>query len=317
VAPGDGCWSISEAFGITQTRIEEVNKKTWGWAGCAALQPKQVICISSGSPPFPPEEPGTMCGPQVPGTTKPTDDTPWTELNQCPLKACCSNWGFCGTTAEFCTPPPAGSANGCISNCGAGIVNNDSPPSTFRKVGYFEGWNRDRPCLHMNARQIDTTAVTHVHFAFVTLNADFGISIDDKMKTQWQQFRELGSSTRKIASFGGWAFSTEPATLNRFRDATKAENRLKFAENCIAFLKSEGLDGLDFDWEYPGAPDIPGVPPGTKEHADNYLEFLKLVRERLPAGKELSIAIPASFWYLKPYPVEEIAKVVDYFVYMT
>lgn len=184
-------------------------------------------------------------------------------------------------------------------------------------MGYFEGWNRDRPCLHMNARQIDTGAVTHVHFAFVTLTADFGVSIDDKMKTHWQQFRELGSNTRKIASFGGWGFSTEPDTLHRFRDATKAENRLKFAENCIAFLKSEGLDGLDFDWEYPGAPDIPGVPPGTKEHADNYLEFLKLVRRRLPTGKELSIAIPASFWYLRPYPVEEIAKVVDYFVYMT
>ena len=60
-------------------------------------------------------------------------------------------------------------------------------------------------------------------------------------------------------------------------------------------MKEQGLDGLDFDWEYPGAPDIPGVPPGTKEEAINYLEFLKLVRSRLPTGKELSIVIPASF----------------------
>lgn len=326
VAGGDGCWSIAEAFGITQTHIENVNKKTWGWAGCSALQAEQVICLSSGSPPFPPAIPDTACGPQVPGTTKPTDNTPWNELNQCPLKACCSVWGFCGTTAEFCTPSPAdtgapGTAkpgtNGCISNCGTDIVGNGSPPSQFRKVGYFEGWNRDRPCLHMDAKQIDTSAVTHVHFAFVTLDADFGISIDANMMKQWQQFRELGSNTKKIPSFGGWAFSTEPDTLWRFRDATKPENRLKFAENCIAFMKEEGLDGLDFDWEYPGAPDIPGVPPGTKEQAINYLEFLKLVKRRLPAGKELSIAIPASFWYLKPYPLEDIAPVVDYFVYMT
>ena len=84
----------------------------------------------------------------MPGTTKPTDNTPWTELNQYPLKFCCSVWGFCGTTAEFYTPLPAdtgapGTAkpgtNGCISNCGTDIVGNDSPLSTFRKVGYFEG----------------------------------------------------------------------------------------------------------------------------------------------------------------------------------
>ncbi|POR39606.1 Uncharacterized protein TPAR_00202 [Tolypocladium paradoxum] len=326
VRPGDGCWSIAESFGITQTRIEDVNKNTWGWAGCAHLQAEQVICLSSGSPPFPAAVPGTQCGPQVPGTTKPSGNTPWNELNQCPLKSCCSVWGFCGTTAEFCTPTPAdtgapGTAkpgtNGCISNCGTKIVNNGSPPSTFRKVGYFEAWNRDRPCLWMDAKNIDTNAITHVHFAFVTLDADFGISIDEKMKKQWQQFRELGSSVKKIPSFGGWAFSTKPDTLWRFRDATKPANRLKFANNAIAFLNEQGLDGLDFDWEYPGAPDIPGVPPGTAEEATNYLEFLKLVKRRLPAGKELSIALPASFWYLKPYPVAEIAPVVDYFVYMT
>ncbi|KAM0492096.1 hypothetical protein ACHAQF_007107 [Verticillium nonalfalfae] len=321
VGSGDGCWAIADAFGITQQQIENFNKKTWGWAGCGALQAEQIICLSTGSPPFPASIPDTQCGPQVPGTTKPTDGTPWNELNQCPLKSCCSVWGYCGTTAEFCTKGtgPAGTRTaGCMSNCGMGIIGNDKAPEKFRKVGYFEGWNQNRKCLRMHARQIDLSTVTHVHFAFVNIKPDFSISIDENMKEQWQQFRELGSSVKKIPSFGGWAFSTEPDTVWRFRDATKPANRLKFATNVVAFMNDEGLDGLDFDWEYPGATDIPDVPPGTKEEANNYLEFLKLVKRRMSnTGKELSVAIPASFWYLKPYPVEEMAKVLDYFVYMT
>lgn len=42
-----------------------------------------------------------------------------------------------------------------------------------------------------------------------------------------------------------------------------------------------------------------------------------MVRARLPAGKTLSIAAPASYWYLKGFPIKEIAEVVDYIVYMT
>jgi GH18 family chitinase len=44
---------------------------------------------------------------------------------------------------------------------------------------------------------------------------------------------------------------------------------------------------------------------------------LKLVRSKLPSGKTLSIAAPASFWYLKQFPIKEIADVVDYIIYMT
>src|SRR4051812_34590021 len=71
--------------------------------------------------------------------------------------------------------------------------------------------------------------------------------------------------------------------------------------------------------EYPGEPDIPGLPAGSPEDedADNYLGFLRLVKSKLPAGKTLSIAAPASYWYLKQFPIKEISEVVDYIVYMT
>lgn len=49
----------------------------------------------------------------------------------------------------------------------------------------------------------------------------------------------------------------------------------------------------------------------------NYLFFLGEVKKLLPEGMSLSIAAPASFWYLKAFPIDKIAKIVDYIVYMT
>lgn len=103
----DGCWATGDAFGITESDIEEYNKKTWGWAGCGQMQFTQVICLSDGDPPFPPEIDGATCGPQVPSTVKPTDGTDWASLNPWPLNACSDVWGFCDITEEFCTATPA------------------------------------------------------------------------------------------------------------------------------------------------------------------------------------------------------------------
>ncbi len=93
-------------------------------------------------------------------------------------------------------------------------------------------------------------------------------------------------------------------------------NRLKFAQSVVDTVRRYNLDGVDFDWEYPSA-DIPGVPLGSPSEGPNYLAFLKTVRALLPTGVSLSIAAPASYWYLKGFPIAEMAEVLDYIVYMT
>lgn len=161
----DSCWSIANAFGITQDALESFNKNTWGWSGCSPLMNGLNICISKGTPPMPAAVAGTTCGPQVPGTKQPTDGTPIAELNPCPLNACCDVWGFCGTTADFCTKTPADNGNpgttqpgtaSCISNCGVDLVNNSQGPKVFERIGYFEAFNIERPCLFMDAANIPT-----------------------------------------------------------------------------------------------------------------------------------------------------------------
>ena len=162
VQDGDLCYIIASAHHLTPQQLEERNKNTWGWSGCDYLMAGQHICLSSGDPPMPASLPNAVCGPQVPNTPKPSHGTPLSDLNPCPLNACCDVWGQCGTSPLFCTPSSGKTGapgtskpgtNGCISNCGTTIVNNEHAPLSFIHVGYFEAWNFDRPCLHMVVRR--------------------------------------------------------------------------------------------------------------------------------------------------------------------
>jgi chitinase len=74
---------------------------------------------------------------------------------------------------------------------------------------------------------------------------------------------------------------------------------------------------VDFDWDYPGATGIPGIPDGSSADGTNYFQFLQLLRQLLPAGKTISIRAPATYQYLKGFPIAQIATVVDWIVYKT
>lgn len=143
VPKGAYCSLIASKFSLTVDDLEKFNKNTWDWMGCAAIEADFVMCTSTGSPPMPAIVPGAICGPQKNGTVRPKDMASLAKLNPCPLNACCDRWGQCGTTAEFCaaTKSPTGApgtaangTNGCISNCGTGIVNHAEPPAEFKRV---------------------------------------------------------------------------------------------------------------------------------------------------------------------------------------
>ncbi|KNB07606.1 hypothetical protein FOXG_08721 [Fusarium oxysporum f. sp. lycopersici 4287] len=322
VESGDFCNKIAAENSLKVEDIESFNKNTWGWSGCKLLFDKAVICLSKGDPPMPNSIANAECGPQKPGTKKPENGKDLADLNPCPLNACCNIWGQCGVTADFCKNTTLGApgtakpgTNGCISNCGTDIVNNKSPPSSFMSVGYFEAWNQDRPCLWMDVSELKKRSeLTHVHFSFARLTDSFEVDVSH-VSYQFNKFKKL-KGPKRILAFGGWVDSTHPTKYHILRNAVKMENRLQVAKNIVAFIKKHDLDGVDIDWEYPGAPDIPDIPKADEEDGKNYLGLLTLLKGQL-GGLSLSIAAPASFWYLKPYPINNIAKVVDYIIYMT
>ncbi|KAF6806557.1 chitinase [Colletotrichum plurivorum] len=322
----DFCAKVAAANGLTVQELEKLNKETWGWNGCEnGLWPDNWICLSEGTPPFPAPIANAVCGPQKPGSTKPSGSTSrdWAKMNQCPLNSCCNIWGQCGTTEDFCIdtntgPPGTAKKNtyGCISNCGMTIIQS-SPPAQFIKLGYFEGFNLDRSCLNMDATQIDPS-FTHIHFAFGMIDENFEVYQEDVFaEFQFQQLKKL-RGPKRIISFGGWVFSAEKPFYHIFRNGVKAGNRDKLANNLVKYVVDNNLDGLDIDWEYPSAPNLgEGVPEGDPSEALDYLRLLSLLRSKLPKDKSLSIAAPASHWYLKQFPIKAMSELLDYIVYMT
>ena len=124
-------------------------------------------------------------------------------------------------------------------------------------------------------------------------------------------------SVYRVLSLSGWSFLMGADLFPIFREGVIDANRELFVTRAANFIVYHDLEGVDFDWEYPGASDIPGIPPGNKGDGDRYLEFLKLVYNKLPSEKTLVIVVTVSFWYLKGFPIVKISEVVDYIVYMS
>ena len=61
---------------------------------------------------------------------------------------------------------------------------------------------------------------------------------------------------------------------------------------------------------------MPSAPPCDLSEATDYLRLLALIRAKMPKDKTLSIAAPASYWYLKQFPIKAMSELLDYIVYM-
>jgi GH18 family chitinase len=153
-----------------------------------------------------------------------------------------------------------------------------------------------------------------IHYAFVNLNSDWTVD-NTSLGQDFQNF--LAISNAKVASFGGWDFSTDPSTYDIFRQGVQPANQQVFAQNLVQFLTANNLNGIDIDWEYPGALDIPGIPADDPNNGQNFLTFLQLLKPMMPSGATLSITIPASYWYLQHFPIYEMQSTVDYFILMS
>lgn len=313
VIQNDSCNSIGANNGLTNAQLESFNAKTWGWLGCADLQLGANICLSTGTPPKPTANPLSTCGMTAPGSLY---------NSTCPLNACCSQFGFCGVTSEFCATTTSATNSpgtvGCQSNCGMTYKATSGPPSEFIKIGYWEEFQWQRPCMNLDGaglqNMIDSNNYTEIHYSFGVID-NYEVSITNM--TTFYEFLNV-TGVKKVVTFGGWAFSTDSDTIHIFGQAVQQQT---FVNSAVSFINQYNLDGIEIDWEYPGATDLYGwagsTPTEYPDDGANYLSMLEKMKAALPSGKSLSICAPASFWYLQNFPIKQMATYVDYVMMMT
>jgi len=170
----------------------------------------------------------------------------------------------------------------------AGCAHLDSPPR-HEIVGYYPNWK--------GAIDVDAGLLTVVNYAFLDIcwdgehgnpaverrlpcpGPDGAMTLDDPAvdAPQLDRLAALKAKNphlRLVGSVGGWSRS------NRFSDMAAArETRAAFIDSVVAFLRQRGFDGIDIDWEYPGAIGIPCAAGFTCDRPADKRNFVALARE--------------------------------------
>nr|AIT18909.1 chitinase [Hirsutella thompsonii] len=237
----------------------------------------------------------------------------WSNASTCPLNVCCSDFGFCGTTKEFCKGKTVASPE-----CGA-----DKRTAEGRTVGYYEGWSTQRECGAMRPDEIPLGRYTHINFAFAYVYlVDHGVAhMDSTTMTLYRNVTALKARQPGLQvwiAVGGWAMNDPDSSYTTaFSDMARTNaSQDIFIDSLIAFMVENDFDGVDLDWEYPVAEDR----GGSKDDFENYAILLRRMREKFNGLNKrygISIAIPASYWYLRGFNLKALEPSVDWFNIMT
>ncbi|RAH47433.1 chitinase [Aspergillus brunneoviolaceus CBS 621.78] len=229
----------------------------------------------------------------------------------CPLNVCCSPFGFCGTTEEFC-----GSKTVTAPSCDA------SSHSITRVIGYYNSAAATRACDGMAPFAFPQGVFSHIYFAFGSIDPDTFEVIpaeagDESLYSQLQALQMRDPEQELWLSIGGWDFSdSNSPTATTFSDLVAADSGQQnaFFSSLINFMSSFGFSGVDIDWEYPVAADRNGRPGDY----NNYPKFLANLKKALQTYKYgLSITLPTSYWYLQHFDITSIEPSVDWFNFMS
>jgi chitinase len=214
------------------------------------------------------------------------------------------------TRAATATPSPLPTATPTSTAARAPTATTTIAPSptrapAFRLIAYLAAWST-APSRGYRVADIPADKLTHLNYAFASVSPQ-GECVSGDASADARNFPELQKLKRQfphlniLISLGG-------AGAQNFANAAQnAEARQKFARACVAFMRQNGFDGIDVDWEF----------PKNADEKRNYAALLAELRAQLDARDLLTIAAPAGPNQYTGVAWEQIARDLDWINLMT
>ncbi|XP_029640998.1 chitinase-3-like protein 1 [Octopus sinensis] len=184
--------------------------------------------------------------------------------------------------------------------------------SKYISACYYTNWSpvKQEAKARLFPEDLPGNLCTHLVYAFVKIKDDLSIytSEEKDLTGNYEKFNALKKqyNTVTLLSVGG------EAAENRHFEMVSAtvENRTKFTDNIITYVRRYNFDGIDIDWEYPNS---------FTRH--NFTLLLKTLRDSIEKEVEKSkrnkLVLSAAVGVGKQritngYEVDKVSKYVDF-----
>lgn len=173
--------------------------------------------------------------------------------------------------------------------------------------GYYADWTADI----LPPEDVDWTRFDVLNFAFAEPSYDARLEFTQSNSASLLQRLVKGAHAagkKVVLSVGGWTGSAHFSSI-----VADDDRRATFLDNILKAIDQYELDGIDLDWEYPGAPGASGngVSP---DDSDNFLVFLKELRAAIPKGSLITAATQVwPFYGNDGQPMSDVSEFAEIF----